>query len=229
MAELLLIDDCSEVRLLVSKNLEPHNVTTCENINEAKKLLESQRFDLILLDVDLPDGNGCDFCSELYQSSKYSRIPRIILSAKGEVNEKVFGLYSGADDYVAKPFSYQELKARIEVCLRRKQKQVVDKVRFYNFQFDLDFQKCFLTDGDQKEDLNLTPTEYRIFYTLASHEKKPFSRSELVKEIWNKNGLNIEARGIDSHMSHLRKKLKAYHKYIVSVYGRGYVFHPREL
>lgn len=229
MAELLLVDDCSEVRLLVSKSLLPHNVTACENIEEAKNALAQKTFDLIVLDVDLPDGNGYDFCAELSRSTTFSKIPIVILSAKGEVSEKVFGLYSGAEDYVAKPFSHQELKARVEVCLRREQTKANEKIRFYNFQFDLDFQKCFLTEGDKKEDLQLTPTEYRIFYTLVSHENKPFSRRDLVKEIWNKNGTNIETRGIDSHMSHLRKKLKDYNKYIVSVYGRGYVFHPREL
>lgn len=224
MSNLLLVDDCNDIRVLVEKSLQPHTLSHCENIEEANQILASQKFDLILIDVELPDGSGYDFCNKLSQSALFEHIPRIMLSARGQVSDKVFGLYSGADDYIAKPFFHQELKARVEACLRRTQKKVSKPFIGKNFQFDSNFQKCFLVNDDKKEDLNLTPTEYRIFYTLASNENQPFSRRDLVKEIWNQNGLNIETRGIDSHMSHLRKKLKKYKNHIVSIYGKGYAF-----
>lgn len=229
MSNLLLIDDCKDIGLLVEKSLLPHSVTHCQNITEANEALASKSFDLLLIDVELPDGSGYDFCNQLSQSSVLGHIPRIILSAKDRVNDKVFGLYSGADDYVTKPFFHQELKARVDACLRRVQKKSDNLVSYHQFQFNPDFQKCFLISDQEKEDLNLTPTEYRIFYTLAKNENRPFSRRDLVKEIWVKNGLNIETRGIDSHMSHLRKKLKNYKNYIISVYGKGYAFKKESL
>jgi DNA-binding response OmpR family regulator len=229
MSKLLLVDDCEEISLLVEKSLHPHSVTFSKNLEEANKALASKSFDLILIDVELPDGSGYDFCNELSQSTVFDKVPRIILSAKGKMSEKVFGLYSGADDYIVKPFFHQELKARVDACLRRAQTTQNENMIYRQFQFNSDFQKCFIINENGKEDLNLTPTEYRIFYTLASNENQPFSRRDLVKEIWNKNGLNIETRGVDSHMSHLRKKLKDYKNHIVSVYGRGYAFKPEAI
>lgn len=218
----LLIDDCEDISKLVQQSLQPIPVTVAKYIKEAEDMIREKDFSLIIIDVELPDGSGYDLCARLAANPRTAATPKIFLTGKTEVAQKIFGLYSGADDYITKPFFTQELRARVDVKLRATPSASV--VHMHGFDFDSDFQKCYLTTDGVKRDLGLTPTEFKIFLTLVKNEGSALSRQELVRHIWNAHGLNIGERGVDTHMVHLRKKISPHSSAIVSVYGKGYSF-----
>lgn len=219
---ILLIEDSEDMGLLVRAALRPYDVVQAVSIQHAFQLLENEQFQLLLIDVGLPDGDGFSFCESLSRDPRFERIPKIILSGQNETSQKVFGLNSGADDYITKPFEVAELKARVDTRLRVQKTGESSVVRFDNLEFESDFQRCSYVHEGQRTDLQLTPTEYRILLAMARAEGRPLTRQEIVRGVWQANGLNIEARGIDSHIAHLRRKLETCEVTIVSVYGKGY-------
>lgn len=221
--EIIVVEDCIDTYYLIEKSLFPYKTIHALSISEAQSFLSTTTPDLFLIDVDLPDGDGIDFCSKISTSPKFMHVPKIILTTYSDVSKKVFGLYSGADDYVTKPFSSQELKARCEVRLKRFIKQT--EVTIGSFTFNKDFQYVStLDDQGRKTRIELTPTEFKIFYALASNKNRALTRQEIVRKIWSQNGMTIELRGLDTHVSHLRKKLGDDAHCIRSVYGKGYSF-----
>ena len=201
------------------------NLVILEYQKEATTGIADNVPDLIVLDIELPDGNGFDYCEKLSRNPILSNTPIIILTSKSEVSEKVMGLHSGADDYITKPFSTHELRARVESKLRKKAKVKATQFDTEEYSFNVDFQKatCNFTGND----LDLTPTEFRILYTLAKKPDSAFTRRELVKAVWSDAGFNIETKGLDTHISHLRKKMGEYSSRIISIYGKGYSFSPK--
>jgi DNA-binding response OmpR family regulator len=228
MAQILLIDDNQDIGDLVTAGLTPYPVTHALTFAEAGQALKASTFDLLIIDVNLPDGNGFDFCVRLSQNPLYQSIPKIILSAENQVSDKVYGFSCGADDYMTKPFHVVELRARVERLLRRLQTPVKTTLSFAGFRFDTEFLKCYTIQENGKKDLELTPTEFRIFLTLAKSEGHVVTRKHLEQAAWEAQGVNIKIRGIDTHIAHLRKKLGAEMNVIVSVYGQGYSFNRRE-
>jgi len=220
--KILLVDDSVDTGLLVTRSLSPYEVDQALNLREAGELLAQSEYHLILIDVQLPDGNGFQFCDQLAKNGRYETIPRIFLTGQGETSDKVFGLNSGADDYITKPFASAELKARVDSRLRRK--AGTSLLRLYGFELNSDFHSCLYRDGDNKTGFDLTPTEYRIFLALLRAEGRPLSRGEIVRAVWKSHGFNIEERGVDTHIAHLRKKLGTFSDQLVSVYGKGYAF-----
>jgi DNA-binding response OmpR family regulator len=162
-------------------------------------------------------------CQSLSVDERLKNVPRILLTAKDQVSEKVYGFNCGADDYITKPFNSVELKARVDRHLRRSGATDVI-VTSSCFQFNLEFQKCYVMTDDQKRDLGLTPTEFRLFLNLVKKEGTVLSRQALERAAWEANGAVIETRGIDTHIAHLRKKLGPLKTSIVSIYGQGYSF-----
>lgn len=217
---ILLVEDSGETRFLVQHALaSKHTVFEAANIQAARDCLVRETFDLILLDINLPDGNGVDFCAELTNQSGFST-PIVMLTAKSQISEKVLGLSSGADDYIVKPFDAAELLARVDARLRPKNPNQ-ETLRLHGLEFSLDHQKAFLIEPDGKKELDLTPTEFRILLLFAKNPTKVFSRDEIVKHCWQ-DGLHIQRRGIDAHISHLRRKIASETMNIVGVYGKGY-------
>jgi DNA-binding response OmpR family regulator len=221
---ILLIDDSLEMGQLVSTALSPYHVDHALTLSMAVEKLAVETYDLMLIDVALPDGDGFKFCDELVRGGRFDDVQKVFLTGHGQVSDKVFGLNCGADDYITKPFVIAELKARVDSRLRHKKALANQSHRIHCFEFDSDFQKCFFVDGTNKVNLELTPTEYRIFLVLARGEGKSFSRGEIVRAVWTAHGMNIEERGVDAHVAHLRKKLQACGPWLVSVYGKGYAF-----
>lgn len=219
---ILLVDDCAEVGQIVKHALQPYEVTQAFSIAEARRVLSSNVYDLLLIDIMLPDGDGCEFCNQLDSDSKFSNVPKILLTSRSKESDKVYGLYSGADDYITKPFSLQELKARVDVRLKKGNVKSTALLKFGDLEFNSEFQKCLYQSSEGPVDLGLTPTEYRILLCLVRNYGSPVSRSKIVSNIWKADGLNIELRGIDSHVTHLRKKIKPTGAKVSSVYGLGY-------
>jgi DNA-binding response OmpR family regulator len=222
--KILLIDDSVDMGHLVTLALSPYKVDQALTLAMASEKLAAEVYDLMLIDVSLPDGDGFKFCDELVRGGRFDETPKVFLTAHGQVSEKVFGLNCGADDYITKPFAIAELRARVDSRLRRRKAVANTLNRIHCFEFDSDFQKCFLIDAENKTDLGLTPTEYRILLVLARLEGKPLSRGEIVRAVWTAHGMNIEERGVDTHVAHLRKKLLSRGPWLISVYGKGYAF-----
>lgn len=218
--KILLVDDSPDTGFLVKKSLSPYMVEQALSVSEAWLLLASTQYHLILIDVGLPDGDGFSFCESLERNMQFEAVPKIILSGHSLTAEKVFGLSCGADDYVTKPFESAELKARVDSRLRRIRPEGV--IRVGGFELNPDFQTCSYQDGRAKIDFQFTPTEYRIFLTLLRAEGCPLSRSEIVRAVWKSHGYNIEERGVDTHIAHLRKKMSELGEVVVSIYGKGY-------
>lgn len=221
-SRILLIDDCEDIGYLVNVSLEAYKVDQVRSLAEARTLLADGAYDLLLIDVVLPDGDGFRFCRELAQDPRLGSVPKILLTAKQTTSDKVFGFNCGADDYIVKPFDTPELKARVEARLRSHDASQPHNFRLGQFEFDHEFQRCFLLEDGHRRNLGFTATEFRIFLAMARREGLPLSRTELVNLIWKNHGLNIEPRGINSHIRHLRMKLGLYSRVIISVYGKGY-------
>ncbi|MEZ0392128.1 MAG: response regulator transcription factor [Pseudobdellovibrionaceae bacterium] len=224
MHKILLIDDCEDTGLLVKNSLDLYLIHHVRSLAEAESALKEHGFQLVLIDVTLPDGNGFDFCKKLSQNLLHQKIPRILLTAKAETAEKVFGFTCGADDYITKPFHVTELRARVDRYLLRLSTTTVRAYESSGFFFDLEFQKCYLVQNEQKQDLGLTPTEFRLFLVLVKNIGTVLSRRELEMAAWEGHGTAIDIHGINTHIAHLRKKLGAMKGCLVSVYGQGYSF-----
>jgi DNA-binding response OmpR family regulator len=229
MSKILLIDDSQDIGDLIKIGLNPYPVTHVRTVSEAELALQSESYEVFIIDITLPDGNGFDFCMNLCQNQLYQNTPKIILSGSDQVSDKVYGFSCGADDYMTKPFHVVELRARVERLLRRMQSPLKNYLNFSCFTFDTEFQKCFVVEADAKRDLELTPTEFRIFLILAKSEGHVVTRKSLEKAAWEPQGTNIRTRGIDTHIAHLRKKLGCHMSVIVSVYGQGYSFSGKDI
>ncbi|MBX3021590.1 MAG: response regulator transcription factor [Bdellovibrionales bacterium] len=221
MAKILLIDDSVDIGVLVEHGLNSYMTFQAYSLAEAEEMLKRPDFALILIDVGLPDGNGFDFCQRLMQHPLYMKTPKILLTAMDQASEKVYGFNCGADDYVTKPFNPIELKARVDRYLQRKLTNFGVEVHGH-FEFNLEFQRCTRLEGGQRVEMDLTPTEFRLFLTLIKSAGRVLSRKTLEQVGWE--GSVIELRGIDTHIAHLRKKLGPFRKQLVSVYGQGYSF-----
>jgi len=198
---------------------EQFNVDCSTTLQDAKDMIAADEYDLVLLDLGLPDGNGLELLKMI--KTLYDETVVIILTAHGEVDEKVKGLEMGSDDYLAKPFAMSELRARIHAVLRRRFK--ISDNEIYAGRLTLNLNHMEVTsDGKQ---LDLTETEYKILRYLALNKNKTITRIALAEHIW---GSKIDDRFsfdfINSHMKNLRKKLSeaGISELISTIYGVGY-------
>ena len=218
----LIIDDDEKLNRLLSDYLNDFGYGTLSAVHPKAGLqkLEEASPDLVILDVMMPDMNGFEVCKVI---RKTSDVPIIMLTARGELSDKVVGLEIGADDYLAKPFEPRELAARIQSILRRTaQKGNRDIVAFGRLSIDFAKRAAYV-DGD---DVDLTTNEFSALALLAGNPGKVFDRDEILQEL---RGMDWEAfnRSVDITMSRLRQKLGDDPKnpaFIKTVWGAGYVF-----
>lgn len=192
------------------------------SLKEANTYLSSDLPDLILLDLNLPDGSGFDLCK--YINSNYS-IPIIILTAKSDIFDKVLGLELGADDYITKPFHIKEVLSRIKAIFRRMEKSSSNvKVNFININSNLkiNFSTRIVTKNDIV--IQLKPKEYDLLEFFVQNRNKVFSREQLIDNIWELS-YDGDIRTIDIHIRRLRSKLDTdgYPSIIETVFGIGYI------
>lgn len=193
-----------------------------EDAGQAIRSINKSRPDLILLDWMLPGMSGIELAERLKDKSETKSIPIIMLSAKGEENDKVKGLDVGADDYVTKPFSARELLARIHSILRRVSPLLAGEALECDGLI-LDPVSHRVTADDRKVDLG--PTEFRLLHYFMTHQERVFSRSQLLDRVWGAN-VYIEERTVDVHIRRLRKALQPVRKdkMLQTVRGAGYRF-----
>lgn len=204
-AKIFIVEDEPSIATLVKYNLEKENykVFISNNGEEGLKEIKKIEPDLILLDWMLPDLSGIEICRSIKKDKKFKFIPIIMLTAKGQEEDKVLGLNTGADDYLVKPFSHSELIARINALLRRVKPQAIeDSVTFEDLKVDR-LQKR-VSRGSQE--IILGPTEYRLINFFITNPRRVFSREQLLENVWL-NSINVELRTVDVHIRRLRKAI----------------------
>ena len=221
MKNILLVEDDMPLAMATAFALETENfkVTHVSSLAYAHKTLSSETFSLILLDVNLPDGNGYDFCKSIRE--KGHTIPIIFLTALDEEVNVIQGLEVGADDYVAKPFRVRELISRIKANIRRSEAsiQASDELTLNGFRIDLKGHKVY----QNGELLNLTPSEFRLFTTLVEHKNQVLTRSALLEQLWDIDGDYVDDNTLSVYVKRLREKLGNDRDIITTVRGVGYM------
>jgi len=202
--EILVVEDEPGIADNITYALKTEGFLPClaESGKEALELLSTRGFDLVILDVGLPDKSGFEVAREIL---RIKEVPFIFLTARSEEIDRVLGLEIGADDYIVKPFSPRELVARVRAILRRTEKQTSSKP-IPSTAFELDSERNLILFF--KTPLDLSAHEYRLLQVLIKRPGKVFSREELMNRAWEEPDMTLE-RTVDAHIKNIRKKLKA--------------------
>ena len=204
-ANIYIVEDEEPIITLIKYNLEKegYKVFFSENGNDGIKGIKNSLPDLVLLDWMLPDFSGVEICKNLKKDIKFKNIPIIMLTAKGEEEDKIKGLNSGADDYITKPFSFPELLARVKALLRRsKPSVIVDIVEFEDLKIDRMTRRVYR----KKKEIHLGPKEYDLLNFFIKNPKRVYSREQILENVWSEN-INVENRTIDVHIRRLRQNI----------------------
>lgn len=198
---------------------EGRDITLCAGLDEARTALETGNCDLMILDVNLPDGSGFDFLREIREKSD---VPVMMLTVNDMEADIVSGLEAGADDYMTKPFSLAVLRARVNTLLRRR-RRVRRAVRIDGYSFDFDAME-FFHEGRRVE---LSKTEQRLLRALVDNAGTALTRGQLVDRIWTDGAEYVDENALSVAVKRLRDKLEA-SKYIKTVYGVGYKWEGKD-
>ena len=221
-AKIFIIEDEPSIIQLVQHNLEKNGFLVSSSLNGNDGLKELKKFqpDLLLLDWMLPDLSGIEICKNIRKDNSFKNLPVIMLTAKGEEEDKIKGLDSGVDDYLTKPFSFNELMARIKAVLRRSNPNTVsDNLKFDDLMLDRIEKRVFRDD----QEIKLGPTEFRLLEFFLTNPKRVYSRDQILESVWP-NNVNVESRTIDVHIRRLRQSvnLKNKKELIRTVRSSGY-------
>jgi two-component system, OmpR family, phosphate regulon response regulator PhoB len=226
-ASILIVEDEEPIQILLTYNLqaEGFRVRATANGEDVAHLVNEERPDLIVLDWMLPGISGIEVCRLLRSRPETRDIPVIMLTARGEENERVRGLATGADDYIVKPFSVPELLARIKSILRRVNPDAIAE-RLKAGDIALDRRTRRVTRAAR--DIVLSPTEFRLLEYLMQSPGRVYSRSQLLDAVWGRD-IYVDERTVDVHVGRLRKCLKRGREMdpIRTVRGMGYSFDER--
>lgn len=199
---------------------EHQQITLCKTIKAARDALAEAKFDLLLLDVNLPDGSGLDFLTEIRQASS---MPIILLTANDMEMDIVTGLELGADDYITKPFSLAVLRARVNTQLRRTVTAKTGVIRLDSFQFDFDRMEF----SKNNQPIELSKTEQKLLRILVNNRGNTVPRADLVDRIWTDGAEYVDENALSVTMKRLRNKLEdnpSKPAYLKTVYGIGYTW-----
>ena len=228
MKKILVVDDEEKIRLIIKKyaEFEGYEITEASNGMEAIEACKKEDFNLIIMDVMMPELDGFSACKEI---KKIKDIPIIMLSARGEEYDKIHGFESGIDDYVVKPFSPKELMLRINVVISRNARNNVDNMgtgeqehEVYKYEgLEVDFTSRIVTvDGKQA---NMTPKEYDLLFYMVKNKGIALTRERLITEVWGYDYFGDD-RTLDTHIKLLRSNIGEYRSLVVTLRGVGYRF-----
>ncbi len=224
----LLVEDEAAIREMLQFSLERagFELVLSNEVNAAKKCIQQQIPDIILLDWMLPGISGIEFAKLLRKTENTSQIPIIMITARTEEDDIILALDAGADDYITKPFSTKELVARIKSVLRRsKPDNSGETIKIQNLILDPVSQRVTIDNNS----VNLGPLEYRLLHFFMTHSERVFSRSQLLDFIWGEN-VYIDERTVDVHIRRLRKviSVSGCDRFVQTVRGSGYRFSTKE-
>lgn len=227
MARILVIEDEPEMQRGLRDNLEfeGYDIKIIGDGAEGLKVLTSDSFDLVLLDVMLPGMSGFDICKKARAHGVTT--PVIMLTAKGEEVDKVLGLEFGADDYITKPFSLRELLARVKAVLRRTPAEKISKeIKITLGTLEIDFESYTATK--KGKEIAMTSKEFDVIRYLWQHQKQVVKRDDLLTEVWGYDE-SISSRTVDNFIVKLRQKIEkdpSHPKHIITLHGTGYKLLP---
>jgi DNA-binding response OmpR family regulator len=225
--KVLVVDDEPGIRDVIKEymGVSGFEITESEDGISALNKLYKSEYDLVILDVMMPKMDGWSLCREIRKSSK---VPVIMLTARGEEYDKLLGFELGVDDYIVKPFSPKELVARAKAVLNRtrpeKDEEIIKTVIAYG-KLNVDLEGRNVTLGDHK--LQLTPKEFDVLSFLVQNPNKAFSREQLLTSVWGFDFYGDD-RTVDTHIKMIREHLGEYRTWIVTVWGIGYKFEPEK-
>lgn len=221
MYRILVVDDEEKVRVLIRKyaEFEGYEVEEAADGMTAIELWRQEKFDLMILDVMMPELDGFSACREI---RKFSQIPVLMLSARGEEYDRIHGFELGVDDYVTKPFSPKELMLRVQAIIKRSSGYSAPRKEILTFEgLKVDFTgRMVYVDGEQ---ISLSPKEYELFFYLVRNRGIALTREKLINDVWGYDFFGDD-RTLDTHIKLLRKALGQYSRYIVTLRGVGYRF-----
>lgn len=222
-AKILIVDDEERIREMIREytSLEGFYIDEASDGTEALNLFRQSQYSLVILDVMMPKMDGWTVCREI---RKTSQVPVIMLTARGEEYDKLFGFELGVDDYIVKPFSPKELLARMKAIIRRSTSTGDNNDRGERISFDglvIEFNsRNVYVDGNS---VSLTPKEYELLNFFVQNPNRVFSRDQLLNSVWGYDFVGDD-RTVDTHVKMLRESLGDYRKFIVTVWGTGYKF-----
>ena len=221
MANIIVVDDEQKIREVIREYgaFNGHEISEAADGMTAVGLCKLNEYDLVIMDIMMPKLDGFSACKEI---RKFSDVPIIMLSARGEEYDKLFGFELGIDDYVVKPFSPKELMARVSAVLARRnpaEKPQPDVMKFDGLEINIPARSVTI-DGEKVE---LTPKEYDLLFYLVKNKNIALSRDKLLSDIWGYDFFGDD-RTIDTHIKNLRNSLGKYRDYIVTLRGVGYKF-----
>ena len=227
MYNILVVDDEARIRSIIKKyaEFEGYTVTEAGDGMEAVRLCRTQSFDIVIMDIMMPELDGFSACREIRKSSN---IPIIMLSARGEEYDRINGFELGIDDYVVKPFSPKELMLRIEAVMKRVRRTYTDNVKKENIVISIDngglradvTARLVFIDGER---VDMSPKEYDLFFYMLENKNVALSRERLISDVWGYDFFG-DVRTLDTHIKLLRKSLGKYAGLIVTLRGVGYRF-----
>ncbi|MDK2799103.1 MAG: hypothetical protein PWQ70_722 [Clostridiales bacterium] len=220
--KILVVDDEDKIRNVIKiyLNSEGYAVEEANNGKNALDKIKTTHFSLIILDVMMPEIDGWTVCREIRKSSS---VPIIMLTARGEEYDKLFGFDLGVDDYIVKPFSPKEMIARVKALLRRSGNKASKSGQTFievgQVKVNPVSKQAFISD----KELILTPKEFELLYFLVQNPERVFNREQLLTSVWGYDFFG-DSRTVDTHIKQLREKLGDYKHYIHTVWGTGYKF-----
>ena len=226
MYNILVVDDEARIRSIIKKyaEFEGHTITEAADGMEAVYICRNKEFDIVIMDIMMPELDGFSACREI---RKVSNVPIIMLSARGEEYDKINGFEVGIDDYVIKPFSPKELMLRIEAIMKRvngksTRSTVENKViEFDNGGLVIDLTaRTVAIDGEK---ISMSPKEYDLLFYMVENQNIALTRETLINKVWGYDFYG-DARTLDTHVKLLRRSLGKYASYIVTLRGVGYRF-----
>ncbi|MES2822222.1 MAG: phosphate regulon transcriptional regulator PhoB [Pseudomonadota bacterium] len=222
--KILIVDDESAIRdmLRVALEMAEYDCLEASNAQDAHAIIIDEKPDLILLDWMMPNTSGIELARRLKRDEVTANIPIVMLTAKGEEDNKIQGLEIGADDYITKPFSPRELIARLKAVLRRSNTSAIGSpIIVKNLCMDPSSHRVTINDNP----VDMGPTEYRLLEFFLTHQERAYTRGQLLDHVWGGN-VYVEERTVDVHIRRLRKALSvdSHENLVQTVRGTGYRF-----
>lgn len=222
--KILIVDDEERIREMIREytSLEGFDIDEASNGVDALSLFKQKEYSVVILDVMMPKMDGWSVCREI---RKTSQVPIIMLTARGEEYDKLFGFELGVDDYIVKPFSPKELLARMKAIIRRNSQPAGgnassgERLSFEGLLIEFNSRNVYV-DGKL---VSLTPKEYELLSFFVQNTSRVFSRDQLLNSVWGYDFMGDD-RTVDTHIKMLRESLGEYRKFIVTVWGTGYKF-----
>lgn len=221
MYRILVVDDEEKIRQIIKKYavFEGHDVCEAADGMEAVEICKNEKFDIIIMDIMMPELDGFSACKEI---RKYTNVPVLMLSARGEEYDKIHGFELGIDDYVVKPFSPRELMMRIQAIMNRVGTDAQKNKEVFTVEgLSVDFTGRLVYIDGKKTDM--TPKEYDLFFYMVRNRGIALTREKLISDVWGYDFFGDD-RTLDTHIKLLRKSLGSYSRFIVTLRGVGYRF-----